>query len=98
MYEHVSMVLPCGIYYTHVYTHTHTHTHTASSSRALDTLADVLGDFLSKLSKLLRINADQQAESGDVGFQVTACPGREYKITDSEMFMSFSDCYRNVIL
>jgi len=41
----------------------------SSSSRALDTLTDVLGDFLTKLSKLLRVNTDQQAESGDGGFQ-----------------------------
>ena len=65
-----------GTNFTHTHTHTHTHipththTYTASSSRALDTLTDVLGDFLTKLSKLLRVNTDQQAESGDGGFQV----------------------------
>ena len=57
--------------------HLNAQTQPSHDEKGLDTLADVLGDFLSKLSKLLRINADQQAESGDVGFQVTVCPGRE---------------------
>ena len=78
----------CARAHTRTCAHAHTHTHnTASSSRALDTLADVLGDFLSKLSKLLRINADQQAENGDIGFQVSTCPGRECKMTDTVKFL-----------
>ena len=68
----VNWYLLCTHKYTHARTHAHTHTWSfiASSSRALDTLTDVLGDFLTKLSKLLRVKTDQQAESGDVGFQV----------------------------
>ena len=41
-----------------------------SSPDALGTLSDLLGDFLSKLSKLLRINADcQSGAKGCLGFQ-----------------------------
>ena len=43
-----------------------------SSKRALDTVGDILGEFLSRISKLLRVNMDKSCFQEE-GFEVRKC-------------------------
>ena len=48
----------------------HSYLPAESSKHALDTVGDVLGEFLSRISKLLRVNMDKSRYQGE-GFEVS---------------------------